>query len=56
MHIIFSDFVAYLEVFEITEQNAAEMCVRPLPEAHRGSLQQCLSERAAYLTESNGTT
>jgi len=48
--------IVYLKVFEITEQNAAELCVRSLPEAHRGSLQQYLLERAAYLTESNGTT
>jgi hypothetical protein len=56
MHVVFSDSIAYLKVFDITEQNAAELLVRSLPEAHRGSLHQCLSERAAYLTESNGTT
>ena len=56
MHIIFSDFVIYLKVFGITEQNTAELCVRSLPEAQRGSLQQCLSERASYLTGSNGAT
>jgi hypothetical protein len=56
MRIIFSDSYLILKVVEITEQNTAEFCVRSFPEAHRGSLQQCWLERAACLTEANGTT